>query len=558
MKITDIPHIYKNLSRTAEIVAILSRYGLAEWLHRMNVDLSLLPFPHKDEIKDLSHKTFAERLRLALEELGPCFIKMGQILSTRADIVTPEVLAELKKLQTATPEDREAYVSALLRNELGETKYAEFKRFDTKPIASASIGQVHEATLNDGSKVVVKIRHENVVSVVDKDLEIIAALAELAAKSKDIAIYDPVGIIEEFSSTLRGELDFRRELRNIEKFRKNFADVADVKIPRVYEQLSSGKVLTMERLDGCCLARGADESWSEDTRKSLAKRGAQVFLDMIFDFGLFHADPHPGNFIIIDAHIIGLIDFGMVGYLDEYLREEIENMLMAILHNDADLLASIILRLGRVPRNVDKSRMQRDVREFVSYYGTISIAELPLAKILEDLLAIIRKYSISLPSQAAMLIKVLIMLEGTSHLLNPDFSLLEILSPLQQKIIKRRLSPERNLRKMRRLQDQIEHVLARLPGQLLDIVDEVQKGDLKVSLNHTGMSTSVNRMVLGLIASSLFLGGSLMLSIKVHPLLFTTPYHGFKDISAIGLVVMFYSIYLILKLFHAIKKSGRL
>ncbi|MDA9950974.1 AarF/ABC1/UbiB kinase family protein [Oligoflexaceae bacterium] len=559
MNLKDIPQIYKNLSRTAEIIAVLSRYGLAEWLDRLGIDLSILPFPNKEKINDLTTKTFGERLRLALAELGPSFIKLGQILSTRADLVAPEVLEELRKLQSNANVDPSDWVKEHVESALGSDKMQHFSDFSYQAFASASIGQVHDAVLSDGTPVVVKVRHKNIVKVINKDLEIVLALANLASKSPELAIYDPKGIAQEFARTLRQELDFRRELQNLKLFKANFHSEDDVVVPETYEELSSETLLTMEKINGI----GMEElSRLEDRAgydlEHLAKRGAEIFLEMVFEHGLFHADPHPGNFIIKSGNRIGLIDFGMVGYLDDDLREEIENMLVALLHNDPDLLTSIILRLGNVPRDIDKAALKRDIREFVSFYGSLPISELPLAKTLEDLLAIIRRHYISLPTQVAMLIKVLIMLEGTSHLLNPNFSMMEILQPLQQRILMRRLSPERNLKKLRRFQDQIEHAMSKFPGQLMEIVDKVQKGDLEVGLNHTGLSTSLNRLVLGLIASALFLGGSFMLSVKVRPLLFQTEFYGFKDMSLFGIVVMLYSFHLIFKLFRAIKRSGRL
>ncbi|MEN0109285.1 MAG: AarF/ABC1/UbiB kinase family protein, partial [Planctomycetota bacterium] len=342
MRLTQIPQLYRNAQRWREILAVLSKHGLADWLSNAERGVAGRLFPSRGTTPRGVRRE--ERVRLAMEELGVTFIKLGQVLATRPDQVGVELADELAKLQTAVPADPPEVVARTVTDELGASIEERFSAFDLTPVASGSIGQVHRARLHDGSEVAVKVRHPGVPRRVAVDSEILVGLAELAERLPDLEPYRPQATAREFQRTLSRELDFRDELRRIEQFREAFADDPRLRIPRPYADHSSERVLTLEWIDGVKLS---DEAFSgshtsanggaptTEARERLALHGAEVFLEMIFDHGLYHADPHPGNLLVTPDGAIGLLDFGMVGRLSDSLREELEDVLIAIAADDS-------------------------------------------------------------------------------------------------------------------------------------------------------------------------------------------------------------------------------
>ena len=558
MKIRSIPNLYRNVKRWTEIISVLSKYGLADWLAQTNIEFA------KDRLKDRDGEAIARltreaRIRIALTELGPTFIKFGQLLSTRADVVGVELAQELKQLQSSTPADSEEVVRSTVETELGEPIEDLFAEFDLVPIASASIGQVHRARLKTGERVVVKVQHARIESKVNEDLEVLAGLAQLAEGFPEFKPYRPTANVAEMGRTLRRELDFGREERNLHQFAALFKDDATVRIPRAHTELSTPRVLTMDMIDGIALENpGLIEAAGID-REEVARRGADLYLQMIFTHGFYHADPHPGNILLLPGNVIGLIDFGMVGRLEERLREDIEEMLLAIVQHDVLTLTRIIKRIGQTPPNLDEAALANDVADFVGHYSTQSLAQFDLSGALTDMTEIIRRHRIMLPTQVAMLIKVLVTLEGTTRLLSPRFSLMEVMQPFHRKMMLRRLSPMRQARKLRRLYIELEALAEILPQRVMQILEQVQAGKFDVHLDHRGLGPSVNRLVLGMLASALFLGSSLLLSNHVPPVLFVKPtYFGLEKLSILGLTGCITSLLVGLRLLRAIGKSGHL
>jgi ubiquinone biosynthesis protein len=561
MRISTLPHLYRNAKRSGEIVAILVKYGFADWVSRLQIE-----FP-KDLVKDadgaaVARFSFATRVRLALTEGGPTFIKLGQVLSTRADLVGVEVANELQKLQADVPADPPEVVRAIVEAELGQPIDEIYDDFDDVPLASASIGQVHRARLKTGEFVVVKVQHANIEPKVDVDLEILANLAAAAESFfPELRNYRPKAVVAEFQRTLRRELDFGREERHMEEFAKNFRDNATVHIPKAYPEYTTVRVLTMELLEGVKLADTERLIADRTDLEEIARRGAELYMEMIFTHGFYHADPHPGNILVLKGQVIGLLDFGMVGRIDEALREDIEEMLMALGNRDPLLLTSVIMRVGSVPANLDTTALSADLNDFVSHYAGQRMSDFNLSGALDEMTEIIRRYKIMLPPRVAMLFKVLVMLEGTSRLLQPSFSLIEVMAPFQRKMIIKRWSPGRRLRKFRRIYSELEHLVEVLPRNLLDIMQQVQSGKFDVHLDHRGLEPSVNRLVLGMLTSALFLGSSLLLSYKVPPLISIFPWQEapyIAGLSILGLLGSFTSIGLGLRLIRAINKSGHL
>lgn len=559
-------HLFRNVRRSWEIIAVLRKYGLADWLRRTNVEL---PKAVDGEGEVALVLTREARIRLALTELGPTFIKLGQLLSTRPDVAGVELANELKQLQSATPADAPEQVRLTVETELGQTIEELFDDFDLVPIASASIGQVHKARLKTGERVVVKVQHANIESKVNEDLEVLANLAQLAEQFEDFQPYRPKVNSAEMARTLRRELDFGREERNLHQFNLLFQDDATICIPKACTELSTTRVLTMSMVDGLAIADSLALDAAGINREEVARRGAELYLQMIFIHGFFHADPHPGNILILPGDVIGLIDFGMVGRIEERLREDIEEMLMAIVQHDVPMLVRILKRIGQTPPNLDESALANDVADFVGNYSTQALDQFDLSGALLDMTEIVRRYRIMLSPQVAMLIKVLVTLEGTAKLLSPRFSLMEVMQPFQKQMLLRRLSPARQFRKLRRLWVELEHLAEVVPQQITRILEQIQAGRFDVHLDHRGLGPSVNRLVLGMLASAMFLGSSWMLAHKVEPVIVPDMALGYDfsswhdqgylpQLSVLGMLGCITSILVGFRLLWAIGKSGHL
>lgn len=550
---------------------MLSKYGLADWLSRLNIDFvkNQLRSPDGDMLARL---TTPERIRLALSDLGPTFIKFGQLLSTRPDLVDIELAGELAKLQASVPADSFESVKKTIELEQGRPLEEIFLSFNAEPLASASIGQVHLAKLMDGRNVIVKVRHSGIKSLVETDLDILTGLAQLAERSEEFRPYHPRALVREMSRTMPRELDFRLELRSQNQFVKKFENSDVVQVPQVFEDLSTEKMLTMELMEGYKLTElvlpgSCDSAETKNVFRNspdldlpeIARNGANLYLQMIFDDGMYHADPHPGNIMIMPDGRIGLLDYGMVGRISEQLREDIEAMLLAIINSDVVLLVTLVKRVGSCPMDLNEEELSAEIADFVAHFASQNMSNFDMSGALNEFVSIVRRFQITLPGEAAMLIKVLVQLEGTGRLLDPQFSLMGIMRPFHRKLLLRRLSPARQARKVRRLYMQIEQLADSLPQTISSILEQVKRGKFDVHLDHRRLGPSVNRLVLGMMTSALFLGSSLMLSREVPPLLFTQgTWMGIKNLSLLGLSGCVASVFLGVRLYLAIRHSGNL
>ncbi|MCE5268398.1 MAG: phosphotransferase [Planctomycetaceae bacterium] len=549
MKLTSIPQIYRHVGRWYEILEVLSKYGVAAWVGRLGPDFA------KDLLKArgggaIARHPWETRLRMAMAELGPTFIKLGQMLSTRPDLVGVRLAEEFQHLQANVPADSSALVHKLIESEFGRPTTALFAHFEPEAMASASIGQVHRARLHTGEAVVVKVLHADIERKVAVDMDILAGLALMAEMVPEFRNYRPQAIVAEFHRAMRRELDFGREERNIQQFAHDFARDPTVHIPKTYPALCSRRVLTMELLEGIKLSEGGRLAAAGIDTEEIARRGAAICLKMIFDNGFYHADPHPGNLLVMEQSRIGLLDFGMVGRIDERLHEALGEMLVALGNFDAEHMTAMILRLGKAPSDLDRSALTLDVADFLSYYASQSLDRFDLSGALNEIMEQIRRYQIMLPARIVMLLKALITLEGTARQISPKFSLVEMIRPYRKKLVWRRFSPRRRLRKLHRLYSELEHLVDILPQGIADVLEQMQGGRFDIHLDHRGLEPSVNRLVLGLLASSLFVGSAMLLSFKVPPPLF--------GISAPGLAAAVVSVALGLRLWRAISKSGHL
>ena len=559
MKITSLPRYYRNIRRWREIIQILRRYGLADWLSTLRVDFV------RDWIKDdqgvpLASYSREARVRMALTELGPTFIKLGQVLSLRPDLVGSDLAAELQSLQANVPADSFDSVKRVVESELKKPIAEAFDCFDENAMASASIGQAHTAQLPDGTRVVVKVQHENIRGKINEDLEVLAGLATLAERMPELAAWQPRSIVDQLSRSLKRELSFSQEQANLLMMRDSFKDFPGILIPKPYASHSSARVLAMDQLEGRSINDVHNRELFPDLDlDALAHRVAAIYVDMIFVHGLYHADPHPGNILIQPDGTIGLLDFGMVGRIDDGLRGNIEEMLWALALKDSGLLTSLIKRVGKTPPTIDDSLLSNDVTDLIATYGSQPLENIDLASALNDLTDILHRHRIILPSQLGLLIKTLVTLQGTISKTSPRFSLLEAIEPMFKKLWRSRFSPSRQIRRMRRLYVEMEGLVEKLPSQISSVMELVQSGKLDVHLTHRGLSPSINRLVLGLLTSSLLLGSSILMASKVPPWLFITggPL-GLQDLSLIGLLGFLFSLMVAFRILLAINKSGHL
>jgi ubiquinone biosynthesis protein len=431
-----------------------------------------------------------ERLRLALEELGPTFIKLGQILSTRVDLLPAEYIDELTKLQDAAPALPAETVRAILSEELGPAAEAKFASFDDAPLAAASIGQTHAATLRDGTAVVVKVRRPGVVERIDQDIAVLADLATVAVRRWPIAQdYDVAELVEEYAEGLRSETDYLREARNAQRFAADFRGDSTVHIPRVFTELSTVRVLTMERLSGRKLVELSRSDAGEIDRHQLATRLTQMVLAMIFRHGFFHADPHPGNFFVEPDGRIGVVDFGLVGSLDARARDRLAWALIAFASADPDRQVDALIDLGVVRRRIDRASLRRDMeRLFTRYYGS-SVGDIAVAAMIEDLVSVMRRHHLQLPSNFALLLKTIVMHEGLAVQLDPGFNLATVMTPYARQLIRYQLSPARRARRLGEAGLDAMRLSEQFAQQAGRILGTVERGDLEMVMRPAGFES---------------------------------------------------------------------
>jgi len=550
MTLTALPNFKRNASRFKEIVWVFFKYGLIDWLesHDSEFIKNLLK---RDKAGVTAELTYEARVRLALTELGTTFIKLGQIMSTREDMVRSALAKELSQLQSNTPADAPDVVIATFTAEIGSPPADIFAEFNAQAIASASIGQIHEARLKDGQAVVVKIQHEGIEKKVINDLDILMILAELAEKLDErLLLYQPRKTLDEFRKSLLRELDFLREQKNSRRIARCFAQNDALHIAKTYPEISSRRVLTQERLYGFSVADKDRLAQEGVDTLNMAMQGARIFTDMIFRDGFFHADPHPGNIWALNDGRIGLLDFGMVGRLDDHSREDLEEMLLAAVNRDTERMTDFVLRIGTTTLSIDRNGLRNDIGEFVDEYVSDSLKDFDLAGALRGLTKIIRDYRIILPSNMSLFLKVLIMLEGTSRMLNRDFNLVEMLKPYLEKKIHKKYSPERLLQRLGRSFRDWDRLLDMLPNQLVKILHQLRDGKFDINLEHRRLDSIVNRLVYGILTAALFVGSCQILDQQIPPL-----YAGVSILGASGCLV---SLFLMVQLFRAIKKTGNL
>jgi len=474
--------------REREIAEVLIRYGLSYLGNVVGLQRLMTDAHRRVRRQPGDARTPPANLRLALEELGPTFIKLGQLLSTRADLLSPEYRAELTKLQDAAPAVPSELVEQVLERELHAPAGTAFAVFEAVPLACASVGQAHAATLHDGTEVVVKMRRPNVVEEMERDLEIIQNLAARANRhSKTAARYDVVELADELVRTLRAQLDYLQEARNAERFSANFERDPLVQIPRVFADLTTSRVITLERIRGMKITdlTALDDAGLD--HHAVAERTALITAKMIFEDGFFHADPHPGNFFIEPTGRVGIVDFGMVGTLDDRLRQQLGRLLNGFLRRDPGRLADALLALGTSTQVVDRARLREDLGALLARYFGRSVGEVSLRRAIAEILEIVRRHRLRVPRDLSLLFTMLIIAEGVVAELDPEFRFAEALAPYARRQLISGLSPDGVMRRLEEFGVDIAELAIDLPARLDRLSEAIETGGLEVHLRRDDM-----------------------------------------------------------------------
>jgi ubiquinone biosynthesis protein len=525
----------QNLARLREIAQVAARHGFGYLTHRGGE-----PPPTEGEVT-VAAGTRGARLRAMLDELGPTFVKFGQLLSTRPDVVPPDIVRELRGLQDDVTPVPFAAVRSVVEEELGLTIEQAFEAFDEVPLAAASIGQVHRARLPGGVDVIVKVQRPDAERQLSADIQLMYQAARVAQdRVKRLAFINLTALVDEFARSVRQELDYRVEARNAEVFRRNFAGDDAVLVPRVHWRRTTGRVLTMERIVGTPLARLSLDDYTIEERHALANRLAETWMKMVFVHGYFHADPHPANVLVVGRDRLGLVDFGLAGQLSTRDRQAAVRLFIDIVSEDFDKLPRRLRQLGvRYPREVeDEFRDQLGVL-LQRYYGA-SLSEIDAGEILREIFGLIYRLRIELPARWVMLDKTIATLAGVGLEIYPDFNVFETARPYARRILTERYRPDRLVARGRVDLQRYAEAFLEYPFQVSELLEEFKDGELKITVRQEGFEEAVdrqqatsNRLSIALLASATFLG-SAMVGAFVH----TGPHFiGLSVISIPGLLI---------------------
>lgn len=533
--------VMRDIGRLREIGGILMAYGWGDLVNRLGLGKStnrLIKWVSPARSESLIHLAPEVRVRLAIEELGPTFVKLGQVLATRKDIFPESWIVEFAKLQDKVPPVPFEELLPELEQALGRSPFEVFKDLDTTPLAAASIAQVHLAKLQDGTPVVLKIRRPNVEALIDADLRLLSHLGRLIeAKMPESRRFQPGKIIGQFSKSLRRELDLAMEGRNADRFIKNFEGDPTICFPKVYWESTSASLLVMEHIDGIPGNDLQSAQLMGLNLKVLAANGANAVLKMVLVDGFFHADPHPGNLFYLANNRVAMIDCGMVGRLSPARRDEIADLLASLASKDIEGLRDILVSwAGDV--QINEAKLAADVDEFISNYDSAPLKQIGFANVLNDLTSLMRNNSLAVPPDLTMLFKAIVTLEGLGRQLDPDFQIVKHLTPFVRQVILDRYKPKSLLKHGKRKLHNIMDAATSIPKDVSKILRQVQRGSMKIEfdlkrLDHFGhqIDHSTNRLTMGLITAALIIGSSIVMTVKTGPMLFGLPAFGFIGFS---------------------------
>ena len=551
----------KHLARYAEILKALMKYGFEDIADSLRKnEQSTISKDMLTEDKSVNYKELArwQRVRMMLEDLGTTFIKLGQLLSGRPDLIPEELIKELERLQDLTPTFDGNLAIRRIEEDLGRPIGAIFSRFDPVPLASASIAQVHRATLHDGREVIVKVQRPDIHDQIAVDMDILRALARLAEKYKEeVKHYHPQAIVEALEKSLELELDFKNELKNIRLFRDNAVKHdSKVIVPEVYETFSSIRVLTMDYVEGFKINNLEAFVRQGISPKDVAKQAMNSFFEQVFADGFFHADPHPGNVFVDPKGNLIYLDFGMMGKLPERDKELLGDLFVAVELRDTERILQAVKALSKISFIKNEEGLLAEIDALLNNYYAADLKDIPLTEVLEKFRAIVLKYNLQIPADFFLLIKALSAMENNVRLLYPEIPLFDYLKPYARKLIMKKMNPFRRLKSLYLTLFDFGELLHDFPGDARKIIQKLKHGSLKVEIEHKGLSELrvsleeiSNRISLSILIAAMIIGSSLIVNAKIPPFV--------NGIPILGLIGFIVAVILAIWLIISIVRSGK-
>ena len=555
--------VVRDLPRVRDIIAILARHGMGNLVQRLGLAKGiekagdLLNIPGNHEIEMIEPEV---RMRRVLEELGPTFIKLGQVLATRVDMFPPEWIDEFEKLQSDAPALPFEELLPELQVALGQDPHELFDELDPQPIGSASIAQVHRARLKNGEEVVLKIRRPNIIPKIEADLRVLGHIAALAEfEFPELRRYQPGKVVDEFARSLRRELNLSTEARNMERFARNFAGNDDIVIPQVYTEWTSERLIVQGYIGGI---PGNDLEAIEAAglnRQVLAARGADAVLKMVLIDGYFHADPHPGNVKYLPGNRLAFLDFGMAGRLPHQRRDQIVDLLAALSQRDEHGILNVLLEWSG-DAVVDEEKLAADIADFIFNYENLSLKEVQFGVLLNEVVSLAREHSLMMPTDLTLLFKALISLEGLGRQLDPDFQMVPHLTPFVKQVIIGRYHPASMLKRGKDGLLEALGILSGVPKDIGKLIKQARRGNLRIDLDLKRLdqfgiriTRSTNRLTMGIVTGALMIGSAIVMTVKGGPMIFGLPLFGVLGF----LLALFNTVWLVLAIWVSGKEEER-
>ena len=512
----------RDINRLREILAVLFEEGFGYWISRTAL-AAHVPFYKRffAKLKSSEEVTLPIRVRMAMERLGPTFIKLGQILSLRPDFVPKEYIKEFEKMQDRVPEFTYEEAKQIVETELGKSLHFVFKSFDKKPIASASLSQVHKAALKNGKIVAVKIQRPNIRAVIEKDIRLMLHIASILEEHfPEAKKIHTTRIVEEFARWTEQELDFRNEAKNAIRFRQNFLNNNHIVIPQLYNEYTTSKLLVLEFLDGTELNQiGTLESVKnkEDIPK-IVTYGFEAILTQVFVHGFFHADPHPGNIFILKNGKIGLVDFGIVGHFNENLKNKSIALFTGIIEGDSDRIIKTFLEMGMNIEQINYDAFKDDLEQILAEMKDTSVSDVKISYILDDILNLALKHQVRMPVDFVLFGKTIATLEGVALKYDPNFKIIESSKPLIKKLARKKFSVREHTMNIYRTYASFKESIKNIPIYTLEIMNKIREGKIKIDIADTDikalsleMEHSSGNLAFGMIIAALFVTSGLVL-----------------------------------------------